>query len=734
MLKRKWISKDLLTYADWLEVKEGIANLHPEVAAFDTETTGLHIKLDKPFLFQFGFLHPSEEKGYTFLVDLRYTENASKIISEWHEIAKDIKLYLGCNVTFDLHMLSNIGLDYREDNLGELQAYIRYSGDALHVSEGGPPLSLKDFAAKYVDISAKYHEQKLSRERTDKAKYYNCLLKNRLLTAGTPPEPFKAKSYTLQVIKDLFKDPMFDVSDLPEKAYAAYSLWLNEDLPKYLKDKVNGIVESDMIRYDTLDKETLYKYAHLDIVYTLESYLVVEPVLKYRHNESAVELENSLILPFLDMESTGFLADKEYLEASRIRVREYTLRKRKEIQELAGCSFKIGQHELVKKILTDTFKVDAVSTDKDALETLKNTLLRNDPDNKAIKFIDILAELRTLEKWYSTYILRFIKDLKHCDRLYTQINSTGAVSGRVTSDFQQFPKAAIVDDSGNEIFHPRKIVRVPDDCKALLYLDYSQIELRFQAMYTILVGNPDLNMCRAYMPYLCHDKDGVAFDYNNPEHIKRWSETWYTDETNEEWTPTDIHGATTLAAFASTGLTKDDPNFHSLRYIGKRVDFAKNYGASLSKIIEMFPEYSIEQCKEIDAAYYKAFPGVKAYHQYCFNRAQTEPYTSNLFGVRYYNVNGHKLRNILVQGSAAHFLKYRIRTLWEFLQTNNLKSRLQMQIHDELVFELNKEDPPIAKKLKQIMEDWPDALVPIVAEAEVTNTTWADKKEIDLCK
>ena len=140
----------------------------------------------------------------------------------------------------------------------------------------------------------------------------------------------------------------------------------------------------------------------------------------------------------------------------------------------------------------------------------------------------------------------------------------------------------------------------------------------------------------------------------------------------------------------------------------------------------------IEECKDIDGAYYKAFPGVKQYHNYCFYRAEHYPYTSNLFGVRYYGANGHKLRNLLVQGSAAHFLKQRIRALWEFQQQSGCKSRMQLQIHDELVWELKKGDPPLAKKFKEIMEDWDDALVPIIAEGEVTTTTWADKQELDL--
>ena len=178
--------------------------------------------------------------------------------------------------------------------------------------------------------------------------------------------------------------------------------------------------------------------------------------------------------------------------------------------------------------------------------------------------------MRTLEKWYSAYIIRFQKDLKFNDKLYTTINQVGAVSGRVTSDFQQFPKKPIKTIDGKELFHPRRIIKTDT---AIVYLDYSQIELRFQALYTVIIGKPDFNMCRAYMPYKCISKEGIPFDYNKPEHIKNWNKEWYHEENPEEhWDPVDVHGATTTAA---TGLTKDDPEFHTLRStIGKRVNFA----------------------------------------------------------------------------------------------------------------------------------------------------------------
>ena len=134
---------------------------------------------------------------------------------------------------------------------------------------------------------------------------------------------------------------------------------------------------------------------------------------------------------------------------------------------------------------------------------------------------------------FRLYLLRFVREIElgHT-RIYTQINQVGTVSGRVTSDFQQFPKYGINKANGDPLFHPRKMVVTTPGYKGIAYLDYSQVELRLQALYTILVGSPDLNLCRAYMPYKCKTiiNDGSIgcgqyqyhyedFDYKNPEHI-----------------------------------------------------------------------------------------------------------------------------------------------------------------------------------------------------------------------
>lgn len=731
MLKFQWTKTTIRSRSDFELLKNIVNEIQPTIGAVDTETDGLHIMNNKPFVVQFGFIDPERKQGFTFAIDLENTSFADEVLTYWDTVAHKLKYYMGHNIKFDLHMLRNIGHEYRDKNLTDTMFYIRYAHDALHPEEGGPPLGLKEYATRYIDRNAKLHEHKLNKEKTDITKIYNNRLKEMLNKSGARlPADCTSKSFTLKVINDLFKDCIFDVSDLPEDMKNVYLDWLHS-LPLYLQTKVQSLVESDMIRYNDLNRKNLLEYAHYDIIYTLEIWASLIHIIINRHQEEAIKIENLCILPWYEMECTGFHADVEYLESARRKLKEYIKAQRKEFYTLADSEVAVGQHPTIKKILQEKFNLEVKSTNDESLSLLK----ANTDNEEAKRFITLLQELRTLEKWYSVYVIRFQKDLKNTTTLYTSINQVGTVSGRITSDFQQFPKKAIVTEDGEELFHPRRVVKTNT---ALVYLDYSQIELRFQALYTLLLGHPDMNMCRAYMPYKCYKINSAneyglyeeEFNPKNPEHIKHYKDyKWYHVEDDSEWEPVDVHGATTLAAFP--GLTKDDPNYHDLRYIGKRVNFAKNYGAELSRIKQMFPDKTHEECVQINEAYYKAFPGIKNYHEYCKQRALTYSNTENLFHIRYYNVNGHKLKNMLIQGSAAFFLKWKIVQLYQYCKQNDIKSKFQMQIHDELSWEWDPTDPPeVFFKFKEIMEDWKASMIPIIADMEVSTTTWADKEEI----
>lgn len=708
------------------------------IVFFDTETTGLNIKYDLPFLLPWGFLSPDNKTAYIYCVDRDenqhvFEQTAMAII----ELAKDVAL-CGHNIKYDLHMLNNININTPDEiHYMDTMILIRLAHDALTPENGGPPLGLKEYATKYIDRSAKDNEHLVKEERKAIAKQYNKLLKDILYKVD--------RKWTLKYINDYFKDVLNSVDTLDNSIHDAYIKWL-KDIPQEISGNMTtGKVESNDIPYNLLNREQVTKYAMYDIVWTMEVYLQCRPAIAARENEEALRREECMIPALVRMESCGFQIDGEYVREVTKTLAEYLRQQRKALADLVG-PVGVNANAKIKEILINKYGLSVPGTGKEDLNRIYDEIKHKDPNSEVVRFIGLVQELRTLEKWYSTYLLRFIRemDLGH-KRIYTQINQVGTVSGRVTSDFQQFPKYGINKEDGTPLFHPRKMIVKSDGYKGIAYLDYSQVELRLQALYTILVGAPDLNLCRAYMPYQCYrivdDGDigcGLGqyhfeeFDYKNPVHIKHaYDWKWYLKEdTSKEWTATDVHAATTSVAFPDIDTKSDE--FKKLRgKVGKRVNFAKNYGAQFNRIKVMFPDYDDETIHKIDDAYYKAFPGVKKYHEYCYEMVKLQPYVSNLFGVKYYGLSGHKLINCLVQGSGAYLLKERIKEVDEYIQSNNLKSRMQMQIHDEISYEIYPGEEKHVQEFKRIMQKFEGSYVPIVADLEFTTTNWADKEECE---
>lgn len=714
-----------------IETKEDLVtaiktyNKYKGIIFFDTETTGLNIKYDTPFLLPWGFLSPDNE-AYIYCVDIDkdkelFKQTALTLI----KLAKN-KGLCGHNIKYDIHMLNNIGIETPDDiHYIDTMILIRLAHDALTPENGGPPLGLKEYAVKYIDRTAKEHEHVVKQERTDISKAFNKQLKDKLYKID--------RKWTMSYLDDYFKDVLHSVDTLDANVKEAYLSWLETIPGKVQNNMTTGRVESDDIPYNLLNRERTTDYAMHDILWTMELYLLDMPAIEARGNLDALAREEVMIKPLVRMEECGFQIDADYVRQITRDLSDYLRQQRQAMTDLVGERIHVNQNAKIKELLSKRFNLQVAGTGKEDLNRVYDELKHSNPDAPVVRFIGLVQELRTLEKWYVTYLLRFVRemDLGH-ERIYTQINQVGTVSGRVTSDFQQFPKYGINREDGTPLFHPRRMIVKTPGYRGLAYLDYSQVELRLQALYTILVGSPDLNLCRAYSPYKCVLKDGTKYDYNNPEHIAHaydW-EWFYEEEPDKPWIPTDVHAATTSVAFPDVDTHSDE--FKKLRgKVGKRVNFAKNYGAQYNKIKTMFPDYDDETIHRIDDAYYKAFPGVKKYHEYCYTITQQNAFVTNLFGVRYYGLSGHKAINCLVQGSGAYLLKERIKEVDEYIQRNHLKTKIQMQIHDELSYEVYPGEEQHVMEFKRIMQKFDGTLVPIIADLEFSTSSWADKKEYD---
>jgi DNA polymerase I len=707
----QWDRQHVETHEDLKRMEALFKQDSPIMSGGDTESTGLNIHKDKAFLIVFGWVAKGVEGGRVFTFS-----PTPRNMTVFFELAKQTKYFFWWNTKFDLHMMTNLGYRYDHPNLAEGMALARLTLEAKPARDGGDSLKLKAIGKKYIwDQADKEQEAvQLEKEKLEAQRV-------RILATALKQFPIEGETtasgrqryWGKGAIEDFIKDPTNDIEDLPHDVRQTWLDW-QQDYPE--------------ITYADIDRDLMIKYASYDVIMMLEFVKKSWPVLLHKKQLEVFHDENRNILPLYRMERVGMKVDRDYLEASRLKVKAYITKLRNEMYTLIGERINVGQHIEIKRIFKELWNITLDSADKNAMkDVLKNF------DGPPKRYAQLISRLRTLEKWYSTYIVRVLKISEHDGRAYTQIHQVSAVSGRVGSDFQQFPKKALKDEEGNELYHPRKsFIVTGNGYNKIFYLDYSQIELRVQANYTLKISGGDLNLCRAYMPFKCsHKETGELFDYRNKQHLKEWASDQWIDETGADWTPTDVHGATTLSAFPHLVVGTDE--YSDMRSKGKMVNFLKNYGGSLGAILSQLDDVDLATAKKLDEGYYIAFPDVKTYQQMVIATHAKRGYVTNEYGMRYYiseHRDAYKLCNYLVQGTAAMMLKEKIRQVDALLLP--YKSRFQMNIHDELSFEIYEGEDFLVPRLKAIMEDFPWVDVPVVADVEVTYTTWADKKEIDI--
>jgi len=683
-----------------------------DLIAFDEESNGLNIKRSIPFLHIFGFLSKTNEVIYTFTIDFEKS-NRQLIVDTmytFNKFCEYAKLIIGHNVVFDLHMLTNVNFPVNHfDKITDTSFYIRLAHDAKQQEHGGPPLGLKDYASRYIDKHANIYEKRLKREQTIIKKKNNMELKRRLREFPLP-QRFKhiAKSWTMGVIEDFFKDKLNEIDDLDPEIAKIIHEW-----------QANSLDPED---YSVLDREIVTEYAHYDVFYTICIYLYLKDKVVEREQTDVLDEEQRAIEGFYELERTGTVFDMEKALEAKENTKTYILKLRTELTDLLGESITVNQGEKLKEILLYKFKVNLPDTTKDTLKYMRDKNLPKEVD----RILQIVSELRSLEKWYSLYLLHWIEEAeKFGNRIYPTYFQVGAVTGRVSSPFQQFPKKAKYTIDEEYLFHPRELFRAPEGYD-IFFFDYAAMEMRIQAIYTILIKHPDLNLLRAFVPYDCYRYDAThnatLFSFKD----KDWEQyKWYKKENNELWVETDIHTSTTKRAL---GISEDHAEFPYWRGIGKRINFSIIYGAMPKKIKEA-QRLTIKQATDFYNAFFEEFPKLRNYEAYVQNFLDRRGYVQNLFGRKYYGISTHEGKNYLIQGSGADYTKRLIPLLTELLRDK--KSRMQGYLHDEFSFIIPPEERYLVKEIKRIMES---AKTPILmkVDVEISTTNWKEKKDYDI--
>jgi len=418
------------------------------------------------------------------------------------------------------------------------------------------------------------------------------------------------------------------------------------------------------------------------------------PLLKSELEKSGmVSLFETIEMPLIPVLATiefqGVSLDTPGLKEYAKQLNEEILEVEQEIYRLAGFEFNISSPKQLGEILFDRLKIvaDAKKTKTKQYATAEDVLSKLKDKHPIINQI---LDYRSLKKLLSTYI-EVLPTLIHpkTKKIHTSYNQTIAATGRLSSNNPNLQNIPIREARGREI---RKAFIPSDENHLFLSADYSQIELRLMAHLS-----NDQNMIEAF-------KNGE-----------------------------DIHAATAARIFKIPlhEVSREQ------RSKAKGANFGIIYGISsfgLSQNINI----SRTEAKEIIDNYFTSYPDVKLYMDKSIERVRKFGYAETLFGRRRYLddihsnnaiVRGAAERNAInapIQGSAADIIKIAMIAIQKHIEQEGLQSKMILQVHDELVFDVLKSELDLVKEMvKQEMERAVVLNVPLVVDSG-TGNNWLE--------
>lgn len=422
-----------------------------------------------------------------------------------------------------------------------------------------------------------------------------------------------------------------------------------------------------------------YAAEDADVTLKLKNYFA--PELKKEGLESLFfDIEMPLIYVLAEMEETGVKLDTVALKQSSDVLTGELNKLEKEIHELAGVKFNINSTKQVGEILFERLKIEekakktktgSYSTSEDILEKMRSKH----------PIVGKLLEYRGLKKLLSTYIDALPELIRpETGKVHTSFNQTVTSTGRLSSTNPNLQNIPIRDDLGREI---RKAF-IPDNEDCIFFsADYSQIELRIMAHLS-----KDEHMIEAF-------RSGA-----------------------------DIHAATAAKIY---GIPVEEVT-SDMRRKAKTANFGIIYGISVFGLAERLNIPRAES-KELIDGYFKSYPGIRDYMDESIEVARDKGYVETIYkrkrflpDIKSHNaiVRGYAERNAInapIQGSAADIIKVAMVAIFKRFEAEGLKSKMILQVHDELNFNVLKEEQ---EKVKQIvLEEMEGAIkleVPLIAD------------------
>lgn len=455
---------------------------------------------------------------------------------------------------------------------------------------------------------------------------------------------------------------------------------------EYLKKPVQSLEEmsgkgKSHVYYADLPLERISSAAgaHSEAIFELRT-VMDKIITENNQRELYYDIELPLVEVLADMEYHGFKVDADSLKSFSAelegRINSLTV----EIHEMAGEEFNINSPKQLGSILFEKLNLPVIKKTKTGYSTDAEVLEQLEPKHEIISKILEYRQLVKLKSTYAEGLLSLINP--DTGKIHSSFNQTVTATGRISSTEPNLQNIPIKLEMGRKI---RKVF-VPENKKfILLDADYSQIELRVLAHIT-----GDENLVSAF-------------------------------KNNE-----DIHTTTASRLF---GLPKEDVT-PLMRYRAKTVNFSIIYGIgefSLSKDLGITRKEASRYIKE----YLDNYPGVREYMQCIVEQAREEGFVVTLFNRRRYlpeiksrNFNirsfGERVAmNTPIQGSAADIIKIAMVKVYKKLLSEKLKSRLILQVHDELIIETSiDEKERVSQILKESMEKAVELAVPLVVEVK----------------
>jgi DNA polymerase-1 len=395
------------------------------------------------------------------------------------------------------------------------------------------------------------------------------------------------------------------------------------------------------------------------------------------------EVEMPLVVVLAHMEFEGVNIDEETLKWMSEALKKDSAMVQKEIFELAGTEFNIASPKQLGEILFDRMKLldKAKKTKTGQYATGEEVLVKLADEHEIAKKI---LDFREYEKLRSTYVDALPKMVSKQDhRIHTDYRQAVAATGRLSSNNPNLQNIPIRTEKGRQI----RAAFVPRNQEYLfMSADYSQIELRIAASFA-----KDETMIEAFRN-------------------KR-----------------DIH-ATTAAKVFKVALDKVTPD---MRRKAKEVNFGILYGSTAFGLSQNLGISRTEGAEIIDS-YFKEFSAIKRYMDDSINFAREKEYVETILGRRRYlrDINSRNIttrgfaeRNAInapIQGSAADIIKIAMIQIHKWLQREGLKTKMIMQVHDELVFDLHHEEQDIVKpKVIELMKSAVILEVPMEVEVGI---------------